>query len=79
MGQKLITAAANKVKDGDAVILDIRTCQEFWSGFLCGAQHVPTPLPPLNEEQQDVLYYFLRNYNRANPDKIFIVRLSSLE
>jgi len=39
---------AKEIKNG-AIILDIRTKDEYCSGHLCGAINVPTPLPPLNE------------------------------
>jgi rhodanese-related sulfurtransferase len=36
----------------NAVILDIRTKEEFRKGHLCGAHNIPTPLPPLSDNQK---------------------------
>lgn len=46
---------ASFLRKHGAVILDIRTPEEFEKGHLCGAINIPTPLPPLNDSQRKTL------------------------
>jgi len=56
-------------------ILDVRTWPEFCSGYLQGAYHIPTPLPPLSKEDlktlENELLYFIFRYTRPG-DNIYI-------
>jgi rhodanese-related sulfurtransferase len=39
----------------NGVIVDVRTEQEYCSGHLCQAIHIPTPRPPLTDWDQSIL------------------------
>lgn len=39
----------------NGVVLDIRTDQEYCSGHLCQAIHIPTPKPPLTDWDKSIL------------------------
>lgn len=55
------------------MVLDIRTNVEFCSGHICGAVHVPTPLPPLSQHQLRTLHDELQEIVQQNRTKTFVV------
>lgn len=69
MGQSI----SNILSQKNIIVLDIRTNAEFCSGHICGAVHVPTPLPPLDRHQMDTLREELREIVQQNPTKTFAV------
>ena len=46
-----IKFAHKLISENNAILLDVRTDQEFCKAHLCSAFHIPTPLPPLNNKQ----------------------------
>jgi rhodanese-related sulfurtransferase len=57
----------------NTVVLDVRTHQEFCTGHLCGAIHVPTPLPPLYSQQIERLREQLQGLVYEYPGQTFSV------
>ena len=73
MGQNVTKKAENAIRNGNGIILDIRTPAEFQQGHLCGAHLVNTPVPPLAYDRRQELYNNLKKLVRKYPNKTFIV------
>ena len=62
--------ASTMIRTG-AIVLDVRTRQEFCESHLCGAWHVNTRLPPLDGQAYHRLFRKLRdkigNYPESTP------------
>jgi len=58
-----------------AIVLDVRTREEFCEGHLCGAWHVNTNLPPVDTQAYHRLFRKLRHklasYPEASPIIIY--------
>ena len=59
----------------NALLLDIRTPEEYCRGHLCGATLIPTPKPPLTFDQElqlkDTLWYVLQATDKERPVVIY--------
>ena len=56
------------------VILDIRTKEEHErDGHICGANLIPTPLPPLTQQDKQRLYYDLAKHCNGMPESTPII------
>jgi rhodanese-related sulfurtransferase len=67
---------ASILRKRGAVILDIRTPSEYAKGHICGAINIPTPLPPLNDQQKKTLEHRLKSviyHHNIHPDQPVIV------
>jgi len=76
MSQFLSPRQANDfVVNKNAIILDVRTQEEFCSAHLCEAIHIPVPLPPLSEKHlidfQDTLHKRLQKYRKTQPILVY--------
>jgi rhodanese-related sulfurtransferase len=48
--------ASYLLKDPKSLLLDIRTPEEYTKGHLANAILIPTPLPPLTDKEENILY-----------------------
>tara|TARA_R100001163_G_C5068366_1_gene208514 strand:+ start:6448 stop:6852 length:405 start_codon:yes stop_codon:yes gene_type:complete len=55
------------------VTLDVRSFEEYCSGHLCGAQHVPVPLPPLSKNDIDEFQLNLGKVCARNRNQLILV------
>jgi len=59
----------------NSLLLDIRTREEYCSGYLCGAILIETPLPPLSFEYknnlQSNLYHVTKNISHSTPIYVY--------
>lgn len=64
--------ASTMIRTG-AIVLDIRTKEEFCEGHLCGAWHVKTKLPPLDNADRHRLLLKLRAKLESYPETTPII------
>jgi phage shock protein E len=68
-------SAFSLIKQG-AIIIDVRTRQEFCQGHIKNAYLVPTPFPPLTQREtatlKDQLWWVLSNYTPSNRTPVVI-------
>jgi len=64
--------ASTMIRTG-AILLDVRTREEFCAGHLCGAWHVNTKLPPIDNAAYRRLHRKLQNKLRGYPESTVII------
>ena len=64
--------ASTMIRTG-AILLDVRTREEFCAGHLCGAWHVNTKVPPLDNAAYRRLYRKLQEKIAAYPESTAII------